>query len=128
MESFYSKETKILTIIFTEEIDQHVADKIRREIDDEIERYIPRKTIFDFNNISFMDSSGIGMIIGRYKLAKILGCSTEIINVNKSIKKIFEMSGVSRIIYITEKRKSRCNDREEYYSKYSEEEKNERII
>ena len=55
-------------INFTEEIDHHTTEKIRRRADYEIERYVPRKVIFDFNKVSFMDSAGIGMIIGRYKL------------------------------------------------------------
>ena len=98
----YYKVDRILKIELTEEIDQHTADKIRRVIDDEIERYIPRKVVFDFYNITFMDSSGIGMILGRYKLTKLLGGEVIIINANKNIKKIFNMSGVTRIIRIEE--------------------------
>lgn len=59
----YSKENKLLIIQLTEEIDQHTTDKIRRKMDDEIEKFIPRKVLFDFNNISFMDSSGIGLVL-----------------------------------------------------------------
>lgn len=102
MISDYSKENKTLTIKLTEEIDQDTTDKIRRKIDNEIERFSPRKIIFDFSYISFMDSSGIGMILGRYKLAKMLGSNFEIVNVNLRLKKIFDMSGVSRIIQIKE--------------------------
>lgn len=98
----YSKEDKLLAIKLTEEIDQHTADKIRRKIDDEIERFIPRKVVFDFSDISFMDSSGIGMVLGRYKLVKMLGGDFEIVNVNRLTKKIFDMSGVTRIIKIKE--------------------------
>ena len=61
----YSKEKKQLIIRLTEEIDQHTADKIRRKMDNEIERVIPRKVIFDFSNISFMDSAGIGMVLRK---------------------------------------------------------------
>lgn len=100
MISEYSKKDRLLTIRLTEEIDQHTTDKIRRKLDNEIERFIPRKVIFDFSNISFMDSSGIGMVLGRYKLIKILGGNLEIINVNKATKKIFDMSGITRVISI----------------------------
>ena len=75
-------------------------------MDNEIKGYIPRKVVFDFSNISFMDSAGIGMVLGRYKLAKMLNGNLEIINVNKSMKKIFDMSGVSRIINIVEEYKN----------------------
>ena len=100
MEIEYSRENSILIITLFEDIDQHTTDKIRRKMDDEIERYIARKVIFDFSNISFMDSSGIGMVIGRYKLVKMLGGNLELKNVNKSTKKIFDMSGVTRLINI----------------------------
>ena len=96
----YEKGTRTLTMRVTEEIDQHTADRIRRKLDSEIEIYSPRKVVFDFNGIEFMDSSGIGMVLGRYKLIKMLGGTFEIINVNKRLKRIFDMSGVSRIIDI----------------------------
>ena len=75
-------------------------------MDNEIKGYSPRKVVFDFSNIAFMDSAGIGMVLGRYKLAKMLNGNLEIINVNKSMKKIFDMSGVSRIINIVEEDKN----------------------
>ncbi len=98
----YIKEDKLLYIEITEEIDHHVVDKIRRKVDNEITRYMPRKTIFDFSRVTFMDSAGIGMIIGRYKMMKLIGGSLEIENVNEATKKILEMSGILKIIPITE--------------------------
>ena len=98
----FRKEDKSLIFVLTEDVDQHTSEKMRRKMDNEIKRYIPRKVIFDFSNISFMDSAGIGMVLGRYKLIKMLDGNLEIINVNRSMKKIFDMSGVSRIINIIE--------------------------
>ena len=98
----YVKKDKQLIIEITEDIDHHVAEKIRRKIDDEITRYMPRKTIFDFSRVAFMDSAGIGMMIGRYKMMKLIGGSLEIHNVNESTKKILEMSGILKIIPVTE--------------------------
>lgn len=72
-------------------------------MDYEITRFMPRKVVFDFGKVTFMDSAGIGLLIGRYKLAKMLGGSTRIVNASKSIKKVLEMSGVVRIIPIEEK-------------------------
>jgi len=96
----YIENEKILIVEITEEIDHHIADKIRRSVDNEITRYMPRKTIFDFSRVTFMDSAGIGMIIGRYKMMKMLGGSLEIKNVNDSAKKILEMSGIMKIIQV----------------------------
>ncbi len=74
-------------------------------MDYEITRFMPRKVMFDFSKVSFMDSAGIGLLIGRYKLAKMLGSSTKIINANQAVKKVLEMSGVVRIIPVEENRK-----------------------
>lgn len=98
----YERKEKVLTVEITEEIDHHSTDKLRRKIDNEITRYMPRKTIFNFNRVTFMDSAGIGMIIGRYKMMKIIGGELEIENVNDNVKKILEMSGIMKIIPITE--------------------------
>ena len=82
----YNRQEKTLFILLDEEIDQDTVDKIKRNIDDEIERYIPRKVVFDFSNITFMDSSGIGMLLGRYKLIKLIDAEMEIDNVSRTIK------------------------------------------
>ena len=98
MESFYRKEDKQLIFKMDEEIDECTAQKIRRKLDNEIERYMPKEVIFDFNNVSFMDSAGIGLIIGRYKLANMLGGQVQVANLTTPVRKIFEMSGISKLI------------------------------
>ena len=102
----YVKKDKLLMVEITEEIDHHIVEKIRRKVDDEITRYMPRKTIFDFGRVSFMDSAGIGMIIGRYKMMKLIGGEMEIVNISPNVKRILEMSGISKIISMKEKRVS----------------------
>ena len=98
MESQYLKKDKQLIFKINEDIDECVAQKIRRKLDNEIERYMPRKVVFDFSNVSFMDSAGIGLLMGRYKLASMLGGQVEVKNITPSIKKIFEMSGIQKVI------------------------------
>ena len=100
MNSVFLERDKTLLIEITEEVDHHVAERLRRKIDENITRYMPRKVIFDFNKVSFMDSAGIGMVIGRYKMINMIGGVTQMKNVKTSIRKIFEMSGVTRIIPI----------------------------
>ena len=56
--------------------------------------------IFDFKNIRFMDSSGIGVIIGRYKKISSEGGKVSVVNVNDRVKKIFNLSGMNKIINI----------------------------
>lgn len=72
-------------------------------MDNEIERYMPKKIVFDFNQVTFMDSAGIGMLIGRYKSVRRIGGIAELINVKPSIEKIFEMCGLLKIIPINNK-------------------------
>ncbi len=103
MNTKYEEKDKLLIFEITEEIDHHTTEKIRRKMDNEIERYLPKKVLFDFNHVTFMDSAGIGMLIGRYKSVRRLGGVTELINVSPSIKKIFEMCGLLKIIPIASK-------------------------
>ena len=100
MDINYLKEDNILLFKITEEIDHHIVEKIRRKADFEIEKYIPRKVIFDFSNVTFMDSAGIGLILGRYKNIISLGGILEVINVKESVNKILIMSGINKIINI----------------------------
>ena len=102
MESEYFEEDKLLIIKITDEIDECSVQKIRRKADYEIERYMPRKVVFDFDSVTFMDSAGIGLIIGRYKFANMLGGKLEVANLTQNVKKIFEMSGILKLIPVTE--------------------------
>lgn len=60
-------EEKTLVLEITEELDHHSSEKIRKRADYEIQRFMPKKVIFDFKRVNFMDSAGIGLILGRYK-------------------------------------------------------------
>ncbi len=97
MNTKYIEKDKLLRLELLEEIDHHEVEKIRRKADDEIARFLPRKVIFDFNNVSFMDSAGIGMVLGRYKMINMLGGTLEMENVSTPLRKIFEMSGITKI-------------------------------
>ena len=96
----YIEKDKLLYFDLTEEIDHHTTEEIRRKADYEIERYMPKRVIFDFDSVTFMDSAGIGLIIGRYKFAKMIGAKVEVSNLTKSVKRIFEMSGILKLIPI----------------------------
>ncbi len=93
---------RLLVFEITEDIDQHNSEIIRRRADYEIQRFMPKRVIFDFNHVVFMDSAGIGLIIGRYKTITSLGGVLEIVNVNDNLKRIFEMSGILKIIPVIE--------------------------
>ncbi len=102
MKVTYDNENKLLKLQITEEIDHCMAEKIRNKADFEIQKYMPQKIVMDFGNVSFMDSAGIGMILGRYKTAKLVGGTLNLSNIKPEIKKVLEMSGVLKIIPITD--------------------------
>lgn len=98
----YQVEEDFLTILLPQELDHHQAEEMRRKADDIIERRQIRHIILDFANTVFMDSSGIGAIMGRYKLISLLGGEIWAIHTNDRIRKILKMSGVTRILQIYE--------------------------
>ncbi|MBQ3285124.1 MAG: anti-sigma factor antagonist [Ruminococcus sp.] len=79
------------------EIDHHVAPGIRGEIDAKCESCRPRKLILDFSKVGFMDSSGIGLVMGRYRMISLLGGRLEVVNVPPNLKKIFVLSGLENL-------------------------------
>ena len=98
MESIFKENEKLLILRINEEIDDYKVQEIRRKADNEIQRYMPKRVVFDFNKVTFMDSAGIGLILGRYKFVNLIGGKLEMTNLTKSIRKIFEMSGILRLI------------------------------
>ena len=76
------------------EIDHHIAPKLRAEIDSKCEALRPARLILDFGGISFTDSSGIGLVMGRYRMISLLGGRLEVVNVPEHMKKIFILSGL----------------------------------
>ena len=109
MESNYFKEDKLLVFKITEEIDEHSVQMIRGKADYEIKRYMPKRIVFDFDSVTFMDSAGIGLLIGRYKLASMIGAKLEMKNLSNGVRKIFEMSGLLRLIPETKNKESSLN-------------------
>lgn len=102
MKVTYNEKDKLLIFRITEEIDHHSSEKIRTRADFEIQKYIPKKLIVDFEKVNFMDSAGIGMILGRYKMVTMFGGTMNMVNVNPNVKKVFEMAGITKIIPIIE--------------------------
>ena len=84
----------------TGDIDQHNASSVREQIDLKISYEDVRKVVFDFSNLDFMDSSGIGIIIGRYKLMRAIGGEVCIVATKPTLLKLLELSGISKITRI----------------------------
>ena len=80
------------------ELDHHTAMQTRESLDRLITRYKNSDMVLDLKNLSFMDSSGIGVIIGRYKKLKNSGQSLYVKNASRQIDKVFNVSGLYSII------------------------------
>jgi stage II sporulation protein AA (anti-sigma F factor antagonist) len=99
----YLKFDKIddkLIVYLMGELDHHSAEEVRNKIDDRIDREKISKLILNFSGVTFMDSSGIGVVIGRYKKILTRKGSLCVAEVNSSIKRVFELSGIFRIIKV----------------------------
>lgn len=92
------KKGTTLVIKILEDMDHHSAQYLRQKLDNEIVKATVKNIIFDFSGVSFMDSSGIGVVVGRYNNIKKLNGKAAIVNANPKIMQIFEMSGVLKII------------------------------
>jgi stage II sporulation protein AA (anti-sigma F factor antagonist) len=88
---------EVVTAFLDGEIDHHSASVIRNEIDAEVERQMPTMLILDFRDVTFMDSSGIGLVMGRYKLLKPMGAELHITNTSPQIFKVMKLAGLDRL-------------------------------
>lgn len=98
----YEVQENCLTIFLPGELDHHNAEEIRKRSDYLIDQNHIRYVIFDFTDTPFMDSSGIGVIMGRYKRIYMLGGEVCAVHTSERMKKILTMSGVTRIMQIYE--------------------------
>ena len=96
----FTMRQKCLIVSVTGDIDQHNASSIRDEIDLKISHENVRKVVFDFSDLDFMDSSGIGIIIGRYKLMRAINGEVCIVANKPTLRKLLELSGMHRITNI----------------------------
>ncbi|MBO5477114.1 MAG: anti-sigma factor antagonist [Clostridia bacterium] len=83
-----------LTIFLQEEIDMNSCRILRGIIDGYIMKYQPYELVLDLSEVKFMDSSGIGLILGRYNLIKLLDSKMTIINASNSIRRLIELSNI----------------------------------
>ncbi len=94
----YSYDQGNLIITLNEELDMNSCKYLRTIIDGYIMRYQPKDFVLDLSSVKFMDSSGIGLIMGRYNLLRLIDSNMTIINPTSNIKRILELSNVSKDI------------------------------
>ena len=85
------------------EIAHHTARQIREQVDNAVEMLKPKRLCLDFGEVGFMDSSGIGLIMGRYRLIQLYGGDLEIINASERVRKVIQFAGLERLHVLKEK-------------------------
>ena len=94
----------VLRAILSGELDHHSAREIRAELDAVLCEMMPHTLILDFGGVTFMDSSGVGLIMGRYKLVQSFGGEVTVENAPPRIEQMLRLSGVGQLAQIrTEK-------------------------
>lgn len=94
----YSISGDTIVVELANELDHHNAVSIREEIDRHIYSGRIKNIVFDFKNTTFMDSSGIGVILGRHRILKNVGGIISVANINKSVDRLLTISGVYKIV------------------------------
>lgn len=87
-----------LTVQMRGELDHYCTQSVRRELDALLQDETVRCLVLDFEDLTFMDSSGIGVILGRYRILRDRGGKLMVARMNPHIARIFHMSGMDRII------------------------------
>lgn len=92
-----------LTIAVSGEIDHHNAGALRLEADDAIQMNSASVVRIDFNDVTFMDSSGIGFVLGRYRVAESYGSSVEVINLSGRLYSMMKLAGLEKLMTLKTK-------------------------
>lgn len=82
------------------DIDHHSARTVRMQIDEDMQRIRPRRLVLDLSRVLFMDSSGLGLILGRFSKASEIGAECVLRNPNDHVTKILDVAGIGRLMRI----------------------------
>ena len=94
----FELEGRTMIIHLGEDLDHHNATYIRELTDAYLEKYAIKRILFDFSGVEFMDSSGIGVVMGRYKQMSYVGGEVYVWGVGKTVDRIFQMSGLYKLV------------------------------
>lgn len=101
--AFQKKQRKLIAQL-SGEIDHHSAQGLRMQIDVKLAQDKPGVLCLDFKDVTFMDSSGVGLVMGRYRKLQTWGGSLELRGMSGAVQRIMCLSGIERIAAIAEKR------------------------
>lgn len=93
-----SMDGDTLRALICGDVDHHSAKNIREAIDGALSSYCPATIVMDLSSITFMDSSGLGLVLGRYNKAKAAGITFSVVGVTQRVSRMFDMAGLDRLI------------------------------
>jgi len=96
-------QDKRLTILLKGEIDHHMAKETMHEIGEKIDEYLPTACILDYKNVSFMDSSGIAIILFTLRKMRQLEGELRLQNLPSNVEKVIRTAGIQKLIKISER-------------------------
>ena len=96
-------QDKRLTIILKGEIDHHMANEIMQKISEKIDDYLPTACILDYKNVTFMDSSGIAVILFTLRKMRQMEGELRLQNLPANVEKVIRMAGIQKLIMISER-------------------------
>lgn len=103
MELHFEKKNDTLLVRLKGELDMHTANRLRQGLEDQLQSNPSLKNmIMDLKGIDFIDSSGLGVLLGRYKTVKARGGQFGLTNVAPQVKRIFELSGMLKLMSLHE--------------------------
>lgn len=98
MDVRFKQRGNTLVVSIAGELDHHSSESIRIKIDNKIDELGAINLIMDFSNVNFMDSSGIGVVIGRYRKVSEFGGKLVVTHLKSQLRKVFELGGLFNII------------------------------
>ncbi len=97
----FSEDNGRLTARIIGDIDHHTAKPTRERIDARLFESRPHILIIDFSGVEFMDSSGLGLILGRVEKASALGCEVLLTGASPRLMKLISLAGIDRVRHLT---------------------------
>ncbi|MBO5906738.1 MAG: anti-sigma factor antagonist [Clostridia bacterium] len=97
----FSFAGRVLTVRIKCEIDHHTARRMRDKIDEKLYATKPELLVLDFSEVRFMDSSGLGLIIGRSQKGALVGASVRLCGLSDTLYKLIRLSGIEKVKNIT---------------------------
>lgn len=102
----------VLVVRLTGELDHHAADYVRMDLDEAILRRQVEHLVLNLKDLQFMDSSGLGVILGRYKLIRGKGGKMVLCDANPAVRRLLDMSGLLKIMSLYDSEDSALTDLE----------------